>query len=299
MKETVIKFGPNKSLLGILTEPDNDKLVAGSPTAVILNAGITHRVGPFRLHVNLARELAESGYRSLRLDLSGLGDSQIRDGKKSLSERAELDVKDAFDALGEKLGLDKFVLIGLCSGAFNSHRISVAEDRVVGAVFMDGIAFRTPGFYLRQYMGYLRPRKWRNAIKRRLASDRKAESDNQKNAREMASTAFFDNNELCQETTKCELQGLLDRGVRMLFLYTDGYDDVSGPAQFKEMFGLEPNRDLLQLEYYETSEHTFRLTENRKKAVSRVADWYQAGFGLTNASTITSSFNGKQEASAI
>ena len=282
MKDTVIKFGPNRSLLGILTEPDKEQLVADSPTAVILNAGITHRVGPFRLHVNLARELAANGFRSLRLDLSGLGDSQIRDGKKSLAERAELDVKDAFDALGDKLSLNRFVLIGLCSGAFNSHRISVADDRVVGAVFMDGIAFRTPGFYLRQGIDYLRPRKWRNAIKRRFNSDRKVESDNQKSARDLASTAFFDNSDLCQETTKCELQGLLDRGVRMLFLYTDGYDDVSGPAQFKEMFGLEPNRELLQLEYYNNSEHTFRLTENRRKAVSRVADWYATGFGLSS-----------------
>ena len=282
MKETVVRFGPNNSLIGILTEPDKDKLIQGSPTAVILNAGITHRVGPFRLHVKLGRKLAELGFRSMRLDLSGLGDSQIRDGKKSLAERAELDVVDAFDALQQKLGVDQFVLIGLCSGAFNSHRISVSEDRVVGAVFMDGIVFRTPGFYVRQFLGFLRPRKLRNAIKRRMER-RKLESANQKNARELASSAFFDNSELCPETTKGELEGLLNRGVRMLFLYTDGYDDISGPAQFKEMFGLEPNRDLLQLEYYDTSEHTFRLTANREKALSRIADWYRTGFEETAA----------------
>jgi len=275
MKETVLRFGPNKGLMGILTNPDN--CLADSPVAVILNAGITHRVGPFRLHVHLARRLAAQGFRVLRLDLSGRGDSQIRIGKQSNEERAKLDVQDAFDCLAEKLGVSKFVLIGLCSGAFDSHQVSVNDDRVVGAVFMDGIVFRTPGFYLRNSLRFLRPRYWRNAIKRRIGR-KSAPSKTQKEAKEMAE-AFFYSDGLDRESTRQDLESLVQRGVRMLFLYTDGYDDICGRAQFREMYGLQPDSNLLQLEYYDKSEHTYRLTNNRSVAIDRIASWFEGGFG--------------------
>ena len=96
MKEQVCQFGPGDNLLGILTTPDEDKKVDGAPIAIILNAGIVHRIGPFRLHVDLARKLANLGFTTLRLDLSGLGDSQARSGKiESNQSRALLDVTDA------------------------------------------------------------------------------------------------------------------------------------------------------------------------------------------------------------
>ncbi|HEY5972738.1 MAG TPA: hypothetical protein VIT22_12400, partial [Pseudoxanthomonas sp.] len=49
---------------------------ARGTTVVLLNAGLIHRVGPFRLYVRLARELAESGFDVLRFDLPGIGDGQ-------------------------------------------------------------------------------------------------------------------------------------------------------------------------------------------------------------------------------
>ena len=66
-----MRFGPDEQLVGILTHPE-----AASSTAVtILNAGVLHRIGPHRLHVLLARRLAELGFHALRLDLGGIGDS--------------------------------------------------------------------------------------------------------------------------------------------------------------------------------------------------------------------------------
>ena len=71
----------------------------------------------------------------------------------------------------------------------------------------------------------------------------------------------------------------------MLFLYTDGFDDICGRAQFKEMYGFRPDEGQLQVEYYPRSEHTFRLTENRKMVCGRVANWYTRQFSSakTNA----------------
>ena len=172
MKESVCQFGPNNSLTGIFAQPDESVRVAGAPVALILNAGIVHNIGPFRLHVDIARILAEAGFSSFRIDLSGLGDSETRTGK-SVENRAVLDATEAIDFLAENYDVRSVVATGLCSGAFNAHQVALADSRVVGAAFFDGIVFRTTGFYFRHYMRFLSPRFWRNAIKRRLIGEPK------------------------------------------------------------------------------------------------------------------------------
>jgi pimeloyl-ACP methyl ester carboxylesterase len=272
MRESTCNFGPDGSLFGILTTPDEELKVEGAPVAIILSAGIVHRVGPFRLHVSIARQLAELGFSTLRIDLSGLGDSDARKGKFDSEDRARLDVSDAMDFLQENHAAGKFVLIGLCSGAYNAHRVAIVDERVAGGVFLDGIVFRTLGFYLRHHVARLfRPRFWRNAIKRRLADLNKSQFDD--GGGSLGESEFFEN-DLSREEVASEIQAMLRREMQMLFLYTGGYDDVCGRSQFKEMFGLEPNSEQLQVEYYPQAEHTFRLTENRKTVCSRIAEWF-------------------------
>lgn len=278
MKETICNFGDNQELFGILTSPDQGSENPDAPVVLILNAGIVHRVGPFRIHVDLARMLADQGYSTLRLDLSGLGDSDPRTGKIDTDGRALLDVRDAMDHLESKLGARKFVLIGLCSGAYEAHRIAVKDERIVGAVFMDGIVFPTWGFWLRNQTRFFKPRFWRNAIKRRLMASNEASEEG--DGQSLAESEFF-GGDLCREETAREIHYMLDRQVQMLFLYTDGFDDIIGKQQFREMYGLQPDSEQLQVEYYEKAEHTFRLIENRKIACERIVSWYEGRFGCS------------------
>ena len=286
MQEKIVNFGPaDKSdkqgagkLLGILTTPDADKKVAGAPIALILNAGIVHRVGPFRLHVDIARQLADRGFTTMRLDLSGLGDSAPRTGKiEGEEDRANLDVGDAMDHLTEATGVDKFVLLGLCSGAFNAHKVATKDNRIVGSVFLDGIVFPTFGYFVRhKILRLFRPRFWRNSIKRRLASASPDKVDAAANT--LAEGEFF-GGELTRAEVANDLKGLVQRGVQMLFVYTEGYENVCGRSQFKEMYGLDPD-DQIQVEYYPKSEHTFRLIENRRATCDRVATWFASRFAV-------------------
>lgn len=278
MQETVIQFGPDKGLLGILTTPADSVRVAEAPIAVVINAGIVHRVGPFGLNVKMARQLAESGFTTLRLDLSGLGDSLPRTEKLGGENRAVLDVVDALNFLQTHYGSDRFVIIGLCSGAYNAHQVAVKDDRIIGAVFMDGIVFRTTGYFWRHTVGrLLKPRTYRNALKRRKLAKAHAWVNEDAGA-ELAESEFFFADDIDQSEITSELVNLKQRDVSMLFLYTDGYDDVCGCSQLREMYGIAPD-DQIQVEYYPRSEHTFRIVENRAAACTRIATWFQLRFG--------------------
>lgn len=284
MKESIAQFGPG-NLTGIFTQPE--MVAEEAPIAIIINAGIVHRVGPFRLHVDLSRGLAELGIPSLRMDLSGLGDSPTRQGKFDDQSRAYLDVSDAMDHLQSLTGGKRFVLIGLCSGAFNAHQIAKQDSRVVGAVFLDGIVFRTLGFYFRHYvLRMFKPRVWRNAIKRRMQGELiAADSEGGR----LGESEYF-SNDLDRNEVAAELSEMLDRGVEMLFLYTDGYDDISSRSQFQEMFGIRPGHGQVQVEFYPNATHTFRLTENREVACNRIVDWFRQRFPIA-ASTSESKLN--------
>ena len=116
VRETLCRFGADRHLFGVLSQP-----AAGTdrPAVIMLNAGSIHHVGPSRLYVRLARELAQDGIASLRLDHEGLGDSVLRaDGVENEPYAASaMDDLRAAIALLQEHGHRRFILLGLCSGA--------------------------------------------------------------------------------------------------------------------------------------------------------------------------------------
>jgi hypothetical protein len=64
MQEQAFRFGRARHLVGIAGLPSST-----APDAVgviVLNAGLVHRIGPFRLHVEMTRRLNARGYPTLR-----------------------------------------------------------------------------------------------------------------------------------------------------------------------------------------------------------------------------------------
>ena len=110
--------------------------------AILLNAGALRRIGPGRLWVELARDWAARGVPTLRIDLEGLGDS---DGDSTpYADTAALytlelveQVIAAIDEL-EARGLGpRFVLTGLCAGAYWSFHAALDDPRVVAAFLLN------------------------------------------------------------------------------------------------------------------------------------------------------------------
>ena len=131
---------PFGELFGIVSEPT--RRPAADVCAVLLNAGAIRRVGPNRMWVEAARRWASAGVRTLRLDLEGIGDA---DGDADrFSELAELytprmtaQVGAAIDALADRDLGSRFVLGGLCSGAYWAFHAAHADERVIAALLLN------------------------------------------------------------------------------------------------------------------------------------------------------------------
>ena len=120
-EEVPARFGADEHLFGILAKPSTR---TDKPAIVLLNAGSIHHVGPHRLYVRLARELARVGHPVLRFDFEGIGDSVLRGpGRENhpYVARPIEDIRAALEYLRAE-GCVRFILAGLCSGAYHVFR---------------------------------------------------------------------------------------------------------------------------------------------------------------------------------
>jgi acetyl esterase/lipase len=113
----------------------------------MLNAGFQHHVGPSRSWVDLSRRWAGSGMRSLRLDLSGLGDSPFR--QSNVVHRWTDYKPDAFDDIVDAIRWaspedpSNVVLIGLCASGYQALE-SGLDLRARGVVALNPVISFVP-----------------------------------------------------------------------------------------------------------------------------------------------------------
>jgi pimeloyl-ACP methyl ester carboxylesterase len=127
-------------LRGIVTQPQD-----GAPrrALILLNAGGIGRIGPNRLGVEFARELATRGYLVLRMDQSGIGDSDTRKGgveNTVYSEQAVADVGVAV-AWVRRTGVSDIAVAGLCSGAYHALKAAQAAQPIDAVVAINPLTF--------------------------------------------------------------------------------------------------------------------------------------------------------------
>jgi pimeloyl-ACP methyl ester carboxylesterase len=137
MKEEALLFGKTRSLVGIMTYSPETAGTDNFPAVVILNAGIMHRVGPNRLHVKIARALAAMGLVVFRFDFSGVGDSKVREDALPFEKSALAETQEAMDCIHETMGAERFVLMGMCSGATVAFNTACSDPRVVGGILIN------------------------------------------------------------------------------------------------------------------------------------------------------------------
>jgi hypothetical protein len=276
LNERICKFGPDQALLGILTEPEPAALKADLPDVILLNAGLLHHVGQNRLNVLLARQLSRSGYATFRFDFSGIGDSRLQTGAAPVRERNVKEVQAVIDYLERSRGKHEFVLIGLCTGADNAHRAAVADPRVRGIVMLDGYSYPTATYFIRRFRNKLFGLShWRDflagMIKRWISRSRRGGPETAE------SVAYFWILPRKSQAER-ELRELVERGVRMLQIFSGSNIGYNYPAQYADSFRKVDFDGLLQVSYIEDADHTYSMQRDREHLISVIAAWCDAEF---------------------
>ncbi len=268
-QEQAVVFGQYRNLVGVVNLPDG-----GSETAVLmLTAGMLPTPGPFRLHVDLARSLAEAGVASLRFDLSGIGESLAVGTSGTSLERAAAEVSAAIDFLEQPHGIRRVVLFGLCSGADDALHAALQDTRVVGIYALDGLGYRTAKYYRQRLLDVAatklaNPEKWVSWAKRLLGRQPPLPGSLQpaNDIREFPG----------REEALRQLRALAERGVTMHFHYTGGVESYYNYAsQFQDMFpelfsGQAAHAQQFSTSFERDSDHVYFLCEHRQALVSFV-----------------------------
>jgi pimeloyl-ACP methyl ester carboxylesterase len=284
-RERVAQFGPQRALVGVVAEPVAASAApgGGARRAVLMaNIGMHHRVGPFRVYVDLSRALADAGTLALRFDLSGLGDSAPRAGVSSDLEGAILDMVDAMDWLQGRYDVEEFVIVGLCSGVDAAHATALRDPRVKGVVFIDGYTYPTAGFSRRgSTVRFLQLERWSRYLRRRAAmraAARTAATVAPSTPAPAAEAPTFSREYPAIEQFRRDIAQLAGRATRMLFVFTGTVDSrYNSRGQLWEMLGAQVPRERIELEWYRRADHVFSACAHRETLVRRIVRFAAPG----------------------
>ncbi len=278
MKERVLTFGSSGNLLGILCEPEPEQALRDAPAALLWNVGIHHRVGPYRIFVEVSRALARAGLTSLRFDISGLGDSEVaRNDPRPEHERGTADVQHAMRTLEERCGVRSFLLVAFCSGVDSAHPVAVSDPRVAGMVYIEGYRFRTPGFYLRYPLRFLNRDRWERLVRvkaakffpNRVGIDPGLSEPEQIYMRDLPTPEKF----------RRDVDKMVQDKKRLLFVYAGGDTNYAYRDQFFDMLGRPELKSSIDVEFLPMADHIWYLEQDRHRVIEHVASWAKATFG--------------------
>jgi dienelactone hydrolase len=129
-EERGVWFGPRGRRFGVLTLPKGAK---PDHACLLVSSVFSYRIGPNRSNVFLARRLASMGIASLRVDVTGVGDSREHIARPPAHPYDEAAVGDAVHAIDHlrSMGFARLSAAGICAGAFVCWR---AAERAGGAL---------------------------------------------------------------------------------------------------------------------------------------------------------------------
>ncbi|MCF7220946.1 alpha/beta fold hydrolase [Marilutibacter chinensis] len=257
--DEILRFGPHSRLSGVLTGTRSD----GAPILVLPSAGLIPRAGPFRLHVELAHRLARHGIRTFRYESPGVGETPRLKGCGPREAALE-----AIGTLHRETGQTRFVVGGVCSAADAAWMAAQDDTRVGGLVMIDGISFIGPWFHLARARDVLRrgPQAWPGIaarLVRRLPPGGRAGGDSSM-YREWPS----------QAVARRQFTGLVERGVRSLWIFTGGYTDrFLHPRQFYWGLGAGTRDPRVSMRYWPDCDHTFYARSHRERLLDTMEAW--------------------------
>lgn len=273
MPEQVVEFGRDNAMIGIVAQPT--ETVSGARRALLTtNVGMHHRVGPFRLYVDLARAVARAGWWALRFDQQGMGDSAARSNASTNPAVESQDLIDAMDFLQQKFDVGEFTIVALCSGVDSAHIAALRDTRVRAAVFIDGYTYTTPAFFVRRYLKRgLQLGRWKRWLRRRARSGFLTPQTTT-----YRQPSLFDRTYPAREQFRQDIRALASRGVRMHFIFTGTVDqNFNAERQMFEILGSSVPRSCISVSRLEHADHVFTSTTVRASLIREICNWLSSG----------------------
>jgi alpha/beta superfamily hydrolase len=300
MKEEVVRLGVNQALVAVVTEPDS-KPNTDLPAVILFNAGLTHRIGPNRIYVKLARHLTEMGMTVIRFDLSGVGDSSVRMDNATFEAGVIDDARQVMDYLSRNKGSKSFFLMGHCGGGLISLGIANQDPRTVGVVMINAEGGDT------QWDEYDRKRKSSHYYENYYGRDALVSSKKWKKFltgqadygsifrnifinilwHRIAATGFKIKKTLFAKTeslTRPEvaalfetIPALVERNTNILIIYSKGSSGLERTQLLiRDIRKKLSKPQKFKLEVMAQCDHTFTLLESQKRLNKLIADWCQS-----------------------
>lgn len=271
LTEEPIHFGEGGRLFGILTRPSGLPSTARElPVFVFLSAGLLHRVGPVRLHVRLARELARMGFCSFRVDLAGIGDSPQRRGLTN-QESVAADYDEIVRALELRVDGLSIVLGGLCAGADNAIRLTAVDKRVIGMLLLDPVCFADDSFEASAVIArYLTPGRYIAWVKRRLKAVSIPFWQRWKRIDGLALRDIPNRQQL-----RAAFEAIRERDGRVLSVFTQYalHKYYSQRGQLESVVGVDGYQEFCTELFWPHAEHTYMLELHRRQLIEQVKNW--------------------------
>lgn len=300
IQEAVVKYGPGNSRIGILSGP----LAAGEnplPIVILANSGSNHRVGPNRLYVLLARALARAGYRCLRIDMDGLGDGAKADPATEnivYMDHSSAEIRLAIESFGEHSQDNKFILMGLCSGAYFAFRASLdlTDIAIVDCYMINPLTFHweegmtiddSPAVTYANWYAYKQslkdPARWLKLLRGRVSLknlvvtmwDRLSLLVTAR-LETFTASAVTDSENKAGKNLDRNLENLAQRNIQISFLLARddaGYDVLMSMAG-KTARKLQ-KKARLSLQFVEKADHTFSRYHPRCQAINKVLEHFK------------------------
>ncbi len=279
--EKAVLVGAAPQLVGVITQPaesDEHQRIG----VIILGAGLTHHVGPNRMTVRTARCLARKGHLVARFDHRGIGDSGPRQDNRPFVESAVEETREVMEYMNQHYAVERFVLMGICSGAETALRTGFVDQRVVGVGLINGggqgygDAWESYEYVRGEARWYFKSSlfnldSWWRALTGRIQYRRLFAVLLQRiRNRLVPSKGVVD----ASQQAATDIQKLLGRGVRLFWLQSQG--DFSQDF-FDTMFGRD-SQALLEagcvcVETIAFTDHTLTDHYSQTRVLGLVEDW--------------------------
>lgn len=280
--EQAAMIGAAPQLVSVITTPAESVRGAQHTGVIILGAGLVHRVGPNRMTVRTARRLAELGYVVARFDHRGIGDSGSRQDNRPFAVSAVEETREVMDYLSRHHAVEKFVLMGICSGAETALRTGFADSRVTGVGLINGggqgygDAWESYEYVRGEARQYLKRSlfsldSWWRALTGRIQYRRLLAVLLKRIRNRLAPPKVVVE---ASQQAATDIQKLLRRGVRILWLQSQG--DFSRDY-FDTMFGRDTQLLLeagsVRVETITFTDHTLTDRYGQLRVLSLVEEW--------------------------